>query len=73
MTPGPVHTHETATMSSFNSNLRLNLTGAEADPVLRAERYNTAIEMAAYADSHGFAHINLEEHTWPPTAGCPLP
>lgn len=60
-------------MSSFNSNLRLNLTGAESDPARRAERYNTAIEMAAYADSHGFAHINLEEHHVAANSWLPSP
>ena len=46
----------------INSNLRLNMTGAEDDPKLRAARYHAAIEMAAYADAHGFANVNLEEH-----------
>jgi alkanesulfonate monooxygenase SsuD/methylene tetrahydromethanopterin reductase-like flavin-dependent oxidoreductase (luciferase family) len=46
----------------ISSNLRLNMTGAESDPALRAERYCTAIEMASYADQHGFASVNVEEH-----------
>ena len=49
-------------MRAINSNLRLNLTGAEADPALRALRYRTAIDMAAYADQRGFSSINVEEH-----------
>lgn len=46
----------------INSNLRLNMTGAETDPELRAQRYRAAIDMAAYADQQGFASINVEEH-----------
>jgi alkanesulfonate monooxygenase SsuD/methylene tetrahydromethanopterin reductase-like flavin-dependent oxidoreductase (luciferase family) len=49
-------------MAETNSNLRLNMTGAEADPAARSLRYRTAIDMAEYADRKGFAHINLEEH-----------
>ena len=49
-------------MPSINSNLRLNLTGAESDPALRSLRYRTAIDMAAYADQHGFSSVNVEEH-----------
>jgi alkanesulfonate monooxygenase SsuD/methylene tetrahydromethanopterin reductase-like flavin-dependent oxidoreductase (luciferase family) len=48
--------------TSLNSNLRINMTGAETDPAARSLRYRTAIDMAEYADSKGFAHINLEEH-----------
>lgn len=46
----------------ISANLRLNLTGAEADPKLRALRYQAAIDMAAYADSMGFSSVNVEEH-----------
>lgn len=46
----------------ISANLRLNMTGAEADPGLRARRYQTAIDMAAYADQHGFSSVNVEEH-----------
>jgi len=38
------------------------MTGAEADPALRALRYRTALDMAAYADEHGFAGVSVEEH-----------
>lgn len=47
---------------NISANLRLNLTGAEADPQLRALRYQAAIDMAAYADSMGFTSVNVEEH-----------
>ncbi len=49
-------------MPPISANLRLNLTGAEADPALRAKRYQTAIDMAAYADQQGFSSVNVEEH-----------
>ena len=45
-----------------NANLRLNLTGSERDAAARSDRYRTAIDMAAYADTHGFASVNVEEH-----------
>ena len=38
------------------------MTGAEDDPLLRSRRYQTAIDMAAYADSNGFSSVNVEEH-----------
>ncbi|MFT4613630.1 MAG: alkanesulfonate monooxygenase SsuD [Bacteroidia bacterium] len=46
----------------ISANLRLNMTGAEADPTARALRYQAAIDMAAYADHHGFSSVNVEEH-----------
>ena len=42
-------------MLNISANLRLNMTGAEADPTLRAKRYRTAIDMAEYADKQGFS------------------
>jgi alkanesulfonate monooxygenase SsuD/methylene tetrahydromethanopterin reductase-like flavin-dependent oxidoreductase (luciferase family) len=47
---------------NISANLRLNMTGAETDPALRAKRYQTAIDMAAYADVNGFSSVNVEEH-----------
>ena len=42
--------------------LRLNMTN-RADPGARhGERYQAALEMAAYADDHGFTGISCEEH-----------
>lgn len=49
-------------MQTISANLRLNLTGAEQDAALRARRYQCAIEMASYADQHGFSSVNVEEH-----------
>lgn len=49
-------------MLDISANLRLNMTGAEADPALRSKRYQTAIDMANYADQHGFSSVNVEEH-----------
>jgi alkanesulfonate monooxygenase SsuD/methylene tetrahydromethanopterin reductase-like flavin-dependent oxidoreductase (luciferase family) len=47
---------------NISANLRLNMTGAEADPAQRALRYRTALDMAEYADQHGFSSVNVEEH-----------
>ena len=49
-------------MLNVSANLRLNLTGAESDPSLRAKRYQAAIDMAAFADLQGFTSVNVEEH-----------
>ncbi len=49
-------------MPEISANLRLNLTGAEAEPALRSRRYRAAIDMAAYADAQGFSSVNVEEH-----------
>jgi alkanesulfonate monooxygenase SsuD/methylene tetrahydromethanopterin reductase-like flavin-dependent oxidoreductase (luciferase family) len=44
--------------------LRLNMSGCGIGPdkALEADRYQTAIDMAEYADNHGFAIVNVEEH-----------
>lgn len=49
-------------MLNISPNLRLNMTGAESDPALRAKRYRTAIDLASYADQQGFSSVNVEEH-----------
>ena len=46
----------------MQANLRLNLTGGESDPLSRSVRYQTAIQMAKFADEKGFTSVNLEEH-----------
>jgi len=56
-----------------NSNLRLNLTGTESDPEARALRYQTAIDMATYADANGFASVNVEEHHCADNGWLPSP
>ncbi len=55
------------------SSLRLNMTGAEADPELCSQRYQAAIDMAEYADHHGFAYINVEEHHCAQNGWLPSP
>lgn len=44
------------------SALRINMTGFYDDPKHEAKRFQSAIDMAAYADEHGFDAINMEEH-----------
>ncbi len=44
--------------------LRLNMSGIGVGPdrALEADRYQAALDMAEYADTHGFAIVNVEEH-----------
>jgi len=44
--------------------LRLNMSGCGIGPdkALEADRYQAALDMAEYADNHGFAIVNVEEH-----------
>ena len=58
---------------AVNSNLRLNLTGTESDPNARALRYQTAIDMAEFADQNGFASVNVEEHHCAENGWLPSP
>ncbi|HCS26110.1 MAG TPA: LLM class flavin-dependent oxidoreductase [Spongiibacteraceae bacterium] len=57
----------------MTSSLRLNMTGAESDPMLRAKRYQAAIAMADFADKNGFAYINVEEHHCAQNGWLPSP
>jgi len=47
---------------AFSSTLRINMTGRCEDPGEESERYRAAIEMAVYAEEHGFGTVNFEEH-----------
>ena len=51
-------------MGELRPVLRLNLSGCGIGPnkTLEANRYNAALDMAAYADTHGFHIVNVEEH-----------
>jgi alkanesulfonate monooxygenase SsuD/methylene tetrahydromethanopterin reductase-like flavin-dependent oxidoreductase (luciferase family) len=42
--------------------LRLNMSGHAVDGAAEADRYGAALDMAAYADTAGFAVVNVEEH-----------
>lgn len=44
--------------------LRLNMSGCGMGPdkALEADRYQAALDMAEYADTHGFHIVNVEEH-----------
>ncbi len=57
----------------MTSSLRLNMTGSESDPALRALRYQAAIDMADYADKQGFTYINVEEHHCAQNGWLPSP
>ncbi len=51
-------------MGEIKPVLRLNLSGCGVGPdkALEADRYQAALDMAAYADTHGFYIVNVEEH-----------
>lgn len=42
--------------------LRLNMTGLAEDPGVEAARYQAAVEMAVFAERHGFSAVSVEEH-----------
>lgn len=42
--------------------LRLNMTGHADDPQHESARYQAAVEMAGYAETHGFSVVSVEEH-----------
>jgi alkanesulfonate monooxygenase SsuD/methylene tetrahydromethanopterin reductase-like flavin-dependent oxidoreductase (luciferase family) len=51
-------------MVAIKPVLRLSMSGCGMGPdrTLEADRYQAAIEMAEFADGHGFAIVNVEEH-----------
>lgn len=58
---------------SLLTALRLNMTDV-ADPSARhATRYRAALEMAEYADRHGFTAVSAEEHHLAATGRLPSP
>jgi alkanesulfonate monooxygenase SsuD/methylene tetrahydromethanopterin reductase-like flavin-dependent oxidoreductase (luciferase family) len=58
---------------SLLTALRLNMTNV-ADPSARhAQRYGAALDMAEYADKHGFTAVSGEEHHLAATSWLPSP
>ncbi len=55
------------------SVLRLNMTGHSESPSEEAERYAAALDMAQYADEHGFAVVSVEEHHCAENGWLPSP
>ncbi len=55
------------------ASIRFNMTGSESDPARRAQRYQAAIDIAAYADQHGFTAVNFEEHHCAENGWLPSP
>jgi alkanesulfonate monooxygenase SsuD/methylene tetrahydromethanopterin reductase-like flavin-dependent oxidoreductase (luciferase family) len=53
--------------------IRLNLTQPGLDPDEMSARYQAAVEMAAYAEEHGFDLVSLEEHHGVPNGWSPSP
>lgn len=55
------------------SVLRLNMTGGVHSPKEEAERYAAALDMAEYAEEHGFAVVSVEEHHCAENGWLPSP
>ncbi|MFF2555899.1 LLM class flavin-dependent oxidoreductase [Nocardia sp. NPDC058058] len=53
--------------------LRLNMTNTDDPGARHEQRYRAAIEMAEYADRHGFAAVSCEEHHLSGTGWLPSP
>src|SRR3954468_8102968 len=53
--------------------LRLNMTLPGLDPAALSQRYRTALDMAAQADSAGFVAISIDEHQGAPDGWMPSP
>jgi len=47
---------------TISTALRLNMTGLADDPREESKRYRAALDMAAFADLHGFSVVSVEEH-----------
>ena len=58
-------------MSGLVTALRLNMTNTPA--AAHGDRYRAALDMAAYADEHGFTGISCEEHHLAATGWLPSP
>ncbi len=53
--------------------LRFNMTNIAEPAACHADRYQAALDMAAYADQHGFTGISCEEHHLAATGWLPSP
>jgi len=56
------------------SLIRFNFMSPDpTDGQAMSDRYRAGLEIARYADSHGFNAVSLEEHHSTPMAWCPTP
>ena len=53
--------------------LRLNMTNVDDPSADHSERYRAALDMAEYADEHGFTGVSCEEHHLANTSWLPSP
>jgi len=53
--------------------VRFNQVQPGLEPTAMAARYQASLDMAAYADAHGFAVVSLEEHHGAPNGWSPSP
>ncbi|HQQ62371.1 MAG TPA: LLM class flavin-dependent oxidoreductase [Pseudomonadales bacterium] len=58
---------------ALTTALRINMTGLQPDARNEAKRYQTALDMAAYVDQHGFDIVNMEEHHCADNGWLPSP
>lgn len=58
---------------AISSALRLNMTGLSNDPKDESARYQTALDMAEYAEKNGFNAIGVEEHHCAKNGWLPSP
>lgn len=58
---------------SLLTALRLNMTNIPEPAARHGDRYRTALDMAEYADQHGFTAVSAEEHHLAATSWLPSP
>lgn len=58
---------------SFQTALRLNMTGLADDPKSESLRWRAALDMAAFADEQGFSVVSVEEHHCAENGWLPSP
>ncbi len=58
---------------SADAVLRINMTGELKDRAVESARYRAALDMAAYAEKHGFSAIGVEEHHCADNGWLPSP
>ena len=58
---------------TVSTALRINMTGLAPTPKEESQRYRAALDMAAFADGHGFSVVSVEEHHVAENGWLPAP
>lgn len=58
---------------TVSTALRINMTGLAPTPTEESKRYRAALDMAAFADAHGFSVVSVEEHHGAENGWLPAP